>query len=80
MTVGTSIARALPRCAWLLCLASLAACSVAPPRAWEKDLLARPAMAMDGDTLEQRYSAHVYGSRENSSGGAGVGGGGCGCN
>ena len=64
----------------LLCLAPLAACSVAPPKAWQKDLLARPAMAMDGDALEQRYSAHIYSSRENSSGGAGVGGGGCGCN
>ena len=67
---------------WLLalCMAPLAACSVAPPKAWQKDLLARPAMAMDGDALEQRFRANIYSSRENSSGGAGVGGGGCGCN
>jgi Domain of unknown function (DUF4266) len=65
--------------AWLT-MATLAACSTAPPKAWQKDLLARPAMAMDDDVLEQRYSAHIYASRENSSGGAAVGGGGCGCN
>ena len=40
----------------------------------------REAMTMDGDVLEQRHAAHIYTSRENSSGGAGVGGGGCGCN
>ena len=57
----------------LLCLG---ACSIAPPQAWEKDVLARPAMAMDGDALEQRFSQHIYTSKENSSGGSGVGGGG----
>ena len=66
----------------VLALATLAltACSVTAPRPWEKDLLAREAMTMDGDVLEQRHAAHIYTSRENSSGGAGVGGGGCGCN
>jgi Domain of unknown function (DUF4266) len=59
---------------------ALSGCSWAPPKPWEKDLLARPAMAMDADPLEQRYSQHIYTSKENSSGGAGVGGGGCGCN
>lgn len=64
----------------LAALAPLAGCAVAPPRAWEKDLLARPAMAMDDDPLERRFLQHIYGSKENSSGGDGVGGGGCGCN
>jgi Domain of unknown function (DUF4266) len=58
----------------------LAGCSIHPPRAWEKDLLARPAMAMDADPLERRHLQHIYTSKENSSGGDGVGGGGCGCN
>jgi hypothetical protein len=64
----------------LVTLALLAGCSVAPPKPWEKDLLARPAMTMEGDVLERRFLQHIYTSKENSSGGAEVGGGGCGCN
>lgn len=59
---------------------SLAGCALQPPRPWEKDLLARPSMAMDNDTLDARFLQHIYSSKENSSGGSGVGGGGCGCN
>ena len=63
-----------------LAAALLAGCAVGPPRAWERDLLARPAMSMDADPLERRVLSHIYTSKENSSGGDGVGGGGCGCN
>jgi hypothetical protein len=48
--------------------------------AWEKGQLAKPAMSLDGDPLDQRFTQHIYSSRENASGGYGVGGGGCGCN
>lgn len=58
----------------------LAGCTIAPPKPWEKDLLARPAMSMTADALEQRFQQHIYTSKENSSGGTGVGAGGCGCN
>ena len=61
-------------------LALIEGCSVAPPKPWDKDVLARPAMAMDGDVLGQRVLQHIYTSKENSSGGDGVGGGGCCCN
>lgn len=47
---------------------------------WEKGNLAKPAMTFEGDPLDQRFVQHIYGSKENSSGGYGVGGGGCGCN
>ena len=47
---------------------------------WEKSHLAKPAMTFESDPLDQRFVQHVYGSKENSSGGYGVGGGGCGCN
>lgn len=57
-----------------------AGCAWAPPKPWEKDLLARPAMALDADPLDRRFTQHIYTSKENSSGGSGVGGGGCGCN
>jgi hypothetical protein len=62
-------------------LAALAGgCTIAPPKAWERDLLARPEMTMEADPLDARFTQHVYTSKENSSGGNGVGGGGCGCN
>jgi hypothetical protein len=47
---------------------------------WEKGNLAKPKMTFEGDPLDQRFVQHIYGSKENSSGGYGVGGGGCGCN
>jgi hypothetical protein len=59
---------------------SLVGCSFAPPKPWEKDLMAKPEMAMDGDPLEARFSKGVYTSRENSSGDGSAEGSGCGCN
>jgi hypothetical protein len=47
---------------------------------WEKGNLAKPIMTFEGDPLDQRFVQHIYGSKENASGGYGVGGGGCGCN
>ena len=65
----------------LTSLAWLSGCSSAGPvNAWEKGNLAKPMMTFESDPLDQRFVQHVYGSKENSSGGYGVGGGGCGCN
>jgi len=62
-------------------LAVLGGCAaLAPPQAWEKGHLARPEMTMGGDPLAERYSQHIYTSKETAAGGYGVGGGGCGCN
>jgi hypothetical protein len=47
---------------------------------WEKGNLAKPHMTFEADPLDQRFVQHIYGSKENASGGYGVGGGGCGCN
>lgn len=64
-----------------VCVVAVSACSnFEPPKPWEKGLLAKPAMTMDGDALETRFTQHIMGSKEGSSGGYGVGGGGCGCN
>jgi hypothetical protein len=52
----------------------------APPKPWEKDQLARPAMQLDPDPLEARVQQQIYTSKEAAAGGTGVGGGGCGCN
>jgi hypothetical protein len=59
----------------------LGGCTALPSvQPWEKGDLAKPQMTFEGDPLEQSFTQHVYGSKENSSGGYGVGGGGCGCN
>lgn len=59
---------------------SLQACSITPVQAWEKDLLAKPSMALVPDALDNALDEHIYFSKEGSLGGQGVGGGGCGCN
>ncbi len=58
----------------------LGACSLQPPKPWQKGILAKPQMTMESDALDNKFSQHTYGSKEGSSGGYGVGGGGCGCN
>ena len=64
----------------LACVAVLGGCSINPPQPWEKGNLAKSEMTMGGDPLDERYTQHIYSSKENASGGYGVGGGGCGCN
>ena len=64
----------------LAAAAALGGCALAPPQPWERGLLAKPEMTMGADPLDQRFVQHIYGSKENASGGYGVGGGGCGCN
>lgn len=60
--------------------ALLGGCAIEPPQPWEKVVLAKPEMGMGADPLDQRFTQHIYASKENASGGYGVGGGGCGCN
>jgi outer membrane lipoprotein SlyB len=60
---------------------SLQGCAnVGKVEAFEKGYLAKEAMTFKGDILEAKFHEHIYGSKENASGGSGVGGGGCGCN
>ena len=64
---------------WLI--VTLGACSgVSNVQPWEKGNLAKRSMAFDNDPLDERFTLHIYSSKENASGGYGVGGGGCGCN
>lgn len=62
----------------LTALLMLTACAGVKP--WERDLLAKPHMALDPDPLQTAFEDHIYFSKEASSGGRGFGGGGCGCN
>ena len=62
--------------AWLLL--ALAGCAQVAP--WEREVLARREMQLDGAPLDAAFDDHIYFSKEASSGGRGFGGGGCGCN
>jgi hypothetical protein len=64
-------------------LAALAGCAqldAMAPKPWEKDVLAKQEMTIEGDAHETRLGQRVYPSKETAVGGYGVGGGGCGCN
>lgn len=58
----------------------VAGCTGLGVQPWDRDLLARPDMEMVNDPLETGLDAHIYFSKEASSGGEGFAGGGCGCN
>jgi len=60
--------------------ALLGACASAGPKPWERDLMARPEMALDAAAIEGAIDDHIYFSKEGATGGRGTGGGGCGCN
>ena len=59
-------------------LAPWAGC--APVKPWQRELLAKPKMALDADPEAALLEQHVYQYREGSAGGYGGAGGGCGCN
>jgi len=64
----------------MLALPMLAAAGCAAVKPWERDVLARPDMAWEPDTLEAGRNSHIRHSKEASLPGGGAGGGGCGCN
>jgi hypothetical protein len=59
---------------------ALGACSSLGVKPWQRDLMARRAMRLDGYPVDAAIDDHIYFSKEASSGGRGFGGGGCGCN
>ncbi|MEJ2273343.1 MAG: DUF4266 domain-containing protein [Woeseiaceae bacterium] len=66
----------------LLASAALSGCGGVDPwvKPYERDKLADPIMALDGDPVSTAYIQHVYEAREGARGGEGAVGGGCGCN
>ena len=66
----------------MLVAAGLSGCSSIEPwvKPYERDKLADPIMALDGDPVSVAYIQHVYEAREAAKGGEGAVGGGCGCN
>lgn len=63
-------------------LLAMAGCGNIEPwvKPYERDRLADPIMALDGDPVSTAYIQHVYEAREGARGGEGAAGGGCGCN
>jgi hypothetical protein len=55
-------------------------CGTLGVKPWERDLMARRDMQLDGEALDAKLDDHLYFSKEASSGGRSFGGGGCGCN
>lgn len=64
----------------LLLGTSLASCADMGVKPWQRDVLAKPEMALNSDALTTSLDEHIYFSKEGSSGGRGFAGGGCGCN
>lgn len=58
----------------------LAGCSTVGIKPWQRDILARPEMALDANPVDTAFDEHLYFSKEATGGGRGFGGGGCGCN
>jgi len=66
----------------LVAIAAMSGCSGIEPwvKPYERDKLADPIMALDGDPVSTAYIQHVFEAREGARGGEGAAGGGCGCN
>jgi len=64
----------------MFAVAGLSGCATMGPQVWERDVLSKPEMQMDGAVQDRAIDDHIYFSKEASSGGRSFGGGGCGCN
>lgn len=66
----------------IFCAFTLMACSRIQPwvKPYERENLADPIMAFEGNSTSASYMHHVYESREAARGAEGSSGGGCGCN
>lgn len=68
----------VPRTWWMIPFVLLGA-GCEPVHAWDRGLLAHPAMRSDMRPEETRARNHMLGAREASQGASGERGGGCGC-
>jgi hypothetical protein len=66
-----------------LVAAGVAGCAHPPPpliQPWQREYLAKRALRLDIDPLENHFRQHWFGAREGADLGFGQPGGGCGCN
>ena len=61
-------------------LVTLAAAGCTTTKPYQRELLAKPAMAVERDRERLALEAHVIAIQEGAVGGTTGGGGGCGCN
>jgi hypothetical protein len=64
----------------LIVLLALGGCSALGVKPWQREVLARPQMALIASPMDAAIDDHIYFSKEAASGGRSFGGGGCGCN
>jgi hypothetical protein len=57
-----------------------AGCTAVGVKPWQREILARPEMALNAEPIDAAVDDHIYFSKEAASGGRSFGGGGCGCN
>jgi hypothetical protein len=75
------VLRSLHRCAALLsAMLLICGCSSLGIKPWQREILARPEMALTAHPLDAAIDDHIYFSKEAANGGRSFGGGGCGCN
>jgi hypothetical protein len=55
-------------------------CASLGVKPWQRDLLSRQDMQLNGNAIDDAIDDHLYFSKEASSGGRSFAGGGCGCN
>jgi len=55
-------------------------CAALGVKPWQREVLARPEMALNAEPIDAAIDDHIYFSKEAASGGRSFGGGGCGCN
>jgi hypothetical protein len=72
--------RSLVTCGIAVSCALIAGCGSLGVKPWQRELLSRQDMQLDGAGLDDAIDDHMYFSKEASSGGRSFGGGGCGCN
>jgi hypothetical protein len=57
-----------------------AGCTSVGVKPCQREILARPEMALNAEPIDAAVDDHIYFSKEAASGGRSFGGGGCGCN
>ncbi len=75
----------LPEVRWrpaiaLLCALALDGCASMHVKPWDRDILARKSMQLNGYPHLTAFKEHIFFSKEGASGGRTFDGGGCGCN
>jgi hypothetical protein len=65
---------------WLALALTATGCSTIGVKPWQREILAKPEMALNANPIDAAVDDHIYFSKEATSGGRSFGGGGCGCN